>query len=410
MGTLDSLFVTALQDNFSFKKLGAKLISGKLRERGIILTDKQLHELESRLENQQIESLTLDLDDDQLEAANLEPDNLLNIEFGSADVDKVGEAIERVVEKAIPSVTSEIAVFLVKEWKAQAPSLLKEQQAERTSFADHIYKVWDKAINLLEILLGVTYEAGSEFNRQFRLSAAQDDFAFEVLTRLHARGCQVGLEILTLLKNGFADGAHARWRTLHEITVTAYFISKYGNDVAERYLHHTVIDTYKAALKHQEHCKALNFEPISEAEMNRHMAARDNLVTLFGRAYKSDYGWAANALGRDNPKFTDIEQDVGLEHLRPFYKMANYNVHAGSKGITFRLGLTSTNENLLLAGPSQFGLTNPGQNTAVSINQLTTTLLTTRPSLDRLAFVTATQKLVGEIFEAFLDVDARHET
>lgn len=389
---------------------GAKLINDKLRERGIILTDEQLKGLETKLENWETDSLTLNLDDDQLMVVGLSPDNHLAIDIDPADVEKIEKAIEKVIEEAIPSITSEVSDLFLNEWKKQAPSLLEEQRADRSRFAaDHIRAVWGKAIDLLEILLSVTLEAGAEFNDYIRSSAAHDNLVLEVLTRLHARGCQVGAEILTLLKNGFADGAHARWRTLHEIAVTSYFISKHGKDVAERYLHHTVIDTYRAALKHQEHCKALNFEPITEVAMNNLKVQRDNLVARFGRAYRADYGWAANALGKDDPKFTAIEEDVGLEHLRPFYKLANLNVHAGSKGIAFRLGLTSANENLLLAGPSQFGLAEPGQNTAVSINQLTVTLLTIRPSLDRLTFIRATQKLVSEIYEAFLEIDANLE-
>ena len=52
-------------------------------------------------------------------------------------------------------------------------------------------------------------EAGSEFNSEFRPSASKDNnFVFDVLTRLHARSCQITSEIILLLRSGFADGAH----------------------------------------------------------------------------------------------------------------------------------------------------------------------------------------------------------
>ena len=40
--------------------------------------------------------------------------------------------------------------------------------------------------------------------------------------------------ILALLRSGFADDAHARWRSLHELAVVSGFISEYGEDVAEK--------------------------------------------------------------------------------------------------------------------------------------------------------------------------------
>jgi len=53
------------------------------------------------------------------------------------------------------------------------------------------------------------------------------------LARLYGRACQIGRKIELLLSNGFADGAEARWRTLHELTVVACFIYKHGEETAK---------------------------------------------------------------------------------------------------------------------------------------------------------------------------------
>ena len=71
----------------------------------------------------------------------------------------------------------------------------------------------------------ISRESGDLFNESF---GKNNDQVFFVLWRLHARSCQITMEILALLKSGFADGAHARWRTLHEIAVTALFIKQQG--------------------------------------------------------------------------------------------------------------------------------------------------------------------------------------
>lgn len=43
------------------------------------------------------------------------------------------------------------------------------------------------------------------------------------------------LEILTLVKNGLADGAFARWRSLFELSVISNFISSNSEEVAKAY-------------------------------------------------------------------------------------------------------------------------------------------------------------------------------
>ena len=54
-------------------------------------------------------------------------------------------------------------------------------------------------------------------------------------------------EIICLLENGFADGAMARWRTLHEIAIVAIVLSKHGEDIAQGYLDHQAVESKRAA-------------------------------------------------------------------------------------------------------------------------------------------------------------------
>ena len=65
-------------------------------------------------------------------------------------------------------------------------------------------------MDLLDLVIALTVEAGTEFNRKFRNEVVgSGDAVFESLTRLHARARQVSGEVLALLHAGFADGAHA---------------------------------------------------------------------------------------------------------------------------------------------------------------------------------------------------------
>ena len=57
------------------------------------------------------------------------------------------------------------------------------------------------------------------------------------------------------MKNGFADGAYSRWRSLYELNIIASFISKYGEEVAEAYISsHNTEDRYEWARACGEFC------------------------------------------------------------------------------------------------------------------------------------------------------------
>ena len=108
---------------------------------------------------------------------------------------------------------------------------------------------------------------------------------------------------------------------------------------------------------------------------------------------------------------SDIEQHVQLGHMRPYYRMASDNVHANSHGAHFRLGLhSSQQENVLLAGPSNLGLADPGHSTAISLLQITTTLLATESVFDCVVTMKILEELTNEVGEAFLKVHQELET
>jgi hypothetical protein len=57
---------------------------------------------------------------------------------------------------------------------------------------------------------------------------------------------------------------------------------------------------------------------------------------------------------------------------------------------------------MLLAGPSDLGLAGPGHGTAISLSQITFTLLTTKPNIDRLVVCNILSKLEPEVGDAFI--------
>ncbi|HEX5504552.1 MAG TPA: DUF5677 domain-containing protein, partial [Thermomicrobiales bacterium] len=202
--------------------------------------------------------------------------------------------------------------------------------------------------------------------------------------------------------SGHPSGANARWRTLHELAVVSYFIKDRGQEVAERYLLHHIVESATSANDYQDYCARLGYEPLSAEEMAALEADKAALCRRFGPEYRHHYGWAAKALGSPRPTFKQIEAAVSLQHWRPYYGMASHSVHAKPKGIAFDLGNMFPSE-LMLAGPSNSGLADPGQSALISLFQITTILLGLKPDVREIMAMRTIQHFVGEAERAFVE-------
>jgi hypothetical protein len=181
------------------------------------------------------------------------------------------------------------------------------------------------------------------------------------------------------MENGFADGAIARWRTLHEISVVATLISQHGNDLALRYLAHEAVEAKRALDRFSTCHEGLGYAPLSKREIKQIERDYADSLEVFGHNFGSHYGWAAHHLGMNKPRFEDLEAAAGQILMRSDYNFASFNVHATSKGIMFRLGLMDDSDLTALAGASNAGFVDPAHNTAQALVEVTNLLLT-RPS------------------------------
>jgi hypothetical protein len=414
MDTLQKIFEKVINDSFTFPVVGAKLIRRQLKKKGIVLTEKQKDELEKKLQNISGDTINFDfdLDDEQKNILGISDGEKVEIDIGGTEkeLDEIYQEFDAKLEGLIPEITDEMSSTILSGLKKSTPSMLKVHRKEMKNFEQRLYNDWKKPFDMFESFLVLAFEAGDEFNSEFRKDETEtENYVLDVLTRLHARACQIATEILVLLKSGFADGAHARWRSLHEIAVVASFINAHGNEVAERYLLHNNIESYNAATLYQKHFKVLGDEPIPQDEYDSIKAMRDKLIARFGNSYRYNYGWASSVLKKNAPSFSDIEENSGLDYLRPYYKLASHNVHANPKGVLFKMGLLGNNQNILLAGPSNFGFTDPAQGAAISLGLITVTLITSKPTIDNLVLSKILLTLESEIGEEFLKVQKEIE-
>lgn len=288
---------------------------------------------------------------------------------------------------------------------------LEDYWREKRAFIARLREFWKEPLDLLELFITLATEVVTDFNGEYRSDSMRSgDAVFKTLTRLHARACQISWAIHTLLRSGFADDAHARWRSLHEISVVSKFISLHGQEVAERYISHGVVQRYKLACQMRKFRERNNTEPITDEEFKRLKSRCDRLVSQYDSHFREDFGWAADALNNSRPTFSALEEHVELDHMRPYYRMSSDNVHASSHGTFFRLGLSLPGVDLLLAGPSNAGLANPGHSAAVSLHQITTTLLSTRLSLDCAIAMKVLEQMVENVGVVFQKTHLELET
>ena len=280
----------------------------------------------------------------------------------------------------------------------------REYQQRKLDFETGLSEKWGKALDRLELFVLFVADIGDDFNKRFGAEAkVAVDRVFEALTRLHAKACTTAFEVLTLLRAGFADGAQARWRSLHEIAVFSAFIRDHGQETADRFLLHDVIDQYKLAIGLNKFAERLGEDQIAVDNLAKLKIQRDELIGKFGAPFGNEYGWAAPELRSERPSIALLEEKVGLDHWRPQYRTASDNVHPSAHGIYVRLGLPWHLKPVLLAGPSEMGLASPGHSTAISLSQTTTALLrTVEATADSAVYIKVLSWLTDAVGEEFL--------
>jgi hypothetical protein len=359
------------------------LIAEKIETQGITLSRRQQKLLLQHVRSRKGESFRID-------GWKFWNRRKVQVKFTPEEIEQSADKFSDFIKEKLPDIvlnaTEEFSKKVLADLKRKWPAESRRQRKQGTGFGKRLYLRWGSSIELLKMLLTISREFGARTNEELRESSHScgQRHLIEALTRSHARACQVTDEIICLVSGGFSDGAMARWRTLHEIAVVASFLAEHGEDAAERYILHQVVES-KRATDEYERCRArLGYAPLDQKEIEELKNSFDMLKSRFGKSFTGQYGWASHHLKQTEPTFRDIERAARIDHLRSHYKMASHPVHANSKGIFFKLGLLNETP-ILLAGPSNAGLFDPIQGAALSLIQVTSSLLTLQTSFDNIA-------------------------
>jgi len=348
-------------------------------------------------------------DDERFEYDNDGPDISLDITFGEKDISSIEQATADFIENLpnlIQDISESSAKAMLRRFKQDWSDFRPHENLQFNQFRENLRGRWGKAIDLSRMLLHVSIDTGEAFQRRLSRSKAKKNRALKsVLCRLHLRSCQVMSEIICLLENGYADGAMARWRTLYELSAVATVISDGGDDLAERYAAHDAVEAKRELDVFIKHHEELGYAPPTKQAVKHTDQMFNHVISQYGKEFGKPHGWAVGFLGINNsdPKFSDIEAAAGRSSMRSYYKMASYNVHASPRGLRRRIG-TIDQMDLLIAGATNAGIEEPGQNAVFSLTQITCLLFRPNHKLDDLVtmrgIVMLRDKAVDEFHKA----------
>ena len=153
-------------------------------------------------------------------------------------------------------------------------------------FEAHVEACWGGALDLSAV--AAVLGDGAEAAEHYGLMAAEtgEDHRFEALMRLHARATLTLSEIIALLRTGHSTGAMGRWRMLHEVDVTAAFLSMQDDVIAYRFLRYEDAQTLKLRRAYDRYHNSLGYEPTDPAV--------DGDPEELKKAIADEFGWTSS--------------------------------------------------------------------------------------------------------------------
>ena len=337
-------------------------------------------------------------------------DNFINAELdklrSKLQLNNIPEdIIEEKVDSVIDDIIKKLSKDFIKNVKKHSSSSIREDNLQKTEYLARLELKWYKAFDLMEIMIGCCLEIVQEFDDN-NISENKDKYI--LLKRFHARSIRIAKEIIILMRNGYADGALARWRSIFEIIVIAKFIEQNDNELSIMYQEYLNIENYNEMIEFQKRCEYLGVSKLPEKEVENTTNMRKKLEIRYSSKFIKPYGWASKIFIKDDITFNRIMNEVDYSLWKPYYKMACNSVHSGPKSVFFNIGLLNMKD-LLLVGPSNIGFTDPAQLTSISLLQITSLLVKLVPSYEKIITLKALENLCFEIPIVFNEIQKQIE-
>lgn len=311
------------------------------------------------------------------------------------------EGLPDFIDTMTEDIAGKLADGFVEQWRTLPP--FDDGAATRAKVAAD----WAEPLDRLRMLIALCEQEGDTFNiAHLSGKSARGQLRAEALARLHIRACRVAKEIIVLIENGFAEGAQARWRTLHEVAVTATLIAEGGDALAERYFDHEAVDRKRALDDHRRAAGIDGEAGLSKRQFAGVEEAYRAAIKKYGKSFNNMYGWASGQLGvPKEPKFHDLQEAAGSLTLKLRYRLASFDIHASSG--TLEQPTHSWDPTTHIPGAFAAGFEEPASDTAQAIVQVTGLLRAEPWDVDDVALGFAMIRLRDETARAWHEVARR---
>lgn len=286
------------------------------------------------------------------------------------------EILSKLDDRRIQSIYSTLIEQMTKDCISDLHDNLYErvlqERVNNAQFMVHNEKIWQKGFVASEMMYLIVLDSVESYKEIFNglpdKEKQEIQYRYISICQLHGRACQQYLEILCLLKAGFADGAFARWRSMYELCVVAQFIKENEEIVAKAY---------------------------------------------WGESFRTDskeYRWARKA-----PRFAQYEEAIKFRDLlgacdpiiakwKKQYRMSNKIIHASPQATFARLGKPQ-NLDIVAVGPSDYGLAMPAINSAIALSIISAIFLTLLHSGDGVLYSRVITSWVDKIREVYSKIE-----
>lgn len=348
---------------------------------------------------------TLSVLQDAIEEAALE---LVDIN-DDGEFDK--DLFQRRLEEVIKLSREDCETDSIRSYREIASKVLHDIRKAEKGFEKRSFERWKPAFDHLEMMWNISQELGEANAKEFDQNTDESTQAvMAALSNIFPKALLVTNEIICLLKGGFPDGALARWRSLHELSVTAMYILQEGREPAIEYLLSFHFAARRAALQMNEHAEIAGLEEFSKGDLEGFDTRRNEAEKVLGRKIEKDKDGEWPAINLKHRNFAAIEKHVGMDHWRPWYKCASQHTHADLKPVGNLLGMSESKEAVNLVGASNSGFADLFMVTAISLAQITSTYLSVTPNPDRSVHSNVLLKFSDEMSEIAMKIHNKKNT
>lgn len=327
------------------------------------------------------------------------------------------EKIEKMVEKMYsPEMIDKFSNTMYESLINQASIMYEEHRLEQQEFEARLQMRWLDAFYGLKSVITISEEIGMGVINEFLEKSKDDDgvstipLEYDIAFKLHGKSVVVSKEILTLLQSGYSDAAISRWRTLHEISVILNLITdtlqnntNLAKELAIRFYKRSIVEEFK--IEKIDSKRSLE-------EFIGLKAQVDEIKKSYGEKFiYEEYEWARPVLPKIKGRiyFSNLEKKTRSTKLTSYYKMANNQIHSTSFGLYKSFGDMYDSGTGVIFGPSNYGLSIPGQLTIISIIRSTSSLLAVDLNLDKIMMISILQKFFERYSSVFDDIQTNIE-